>query len=288
MATIQTALAAGDLGTAYENLNKLALFGIQNSLLPILSGTIFSSTTVMGIPQQMAQNFADAVGAFFTTGTLVFGAFQAVYAPVSGAVFEASRAVEGFSAALSSGDVRSAVNALVNLPAVVADGFINGFDYDDAGTTAPWAGLLSSCTGKTGRCAAGPIEQFLVTIPKRIAAAIANPVATPTAAVASGVAATALPSSSASVQTFDLKVGDDASEAAADASKTVAPVTDEKEAVDTVTKSTTTTKVAVTTGSKKKPATASSDDSSSSSAKAGDSGPKHAKGSGAKSAKSAS
>jgi len=292
----QAALAAGDLNVAYENFNKFVLFGLQNAVTPItnafLSYTPRGGTYQVGIPEQMALNFAKAVAVVFSSTTLLNGVFQAAFAPLSGTAWAASRVAEGLSESLASGDIEGAVNSIVNAPAVLADAFINGFDYNE--TTAPWAGLLSNCTGKTGRCAAGAIEQFLVTIPKRIATAIANPVpatttATTAAPVTSGVAATALPSeSSASVQTFDLKVTDDAGEAAADASKNVAAAADDTDATETVTKSAPAVKAVTTKIRAGKTAAASSDDSSSSSAKAGDSGPKHAKGSDAKSAKSAS
>jgi hypothetical protein len=210
LANIQTALAAGDFGTAYENFNKIALFGIQNTILPILTGTIFSSGTNMGIPQQMAQNFADAVGAFFTSGTLVYGAFQSVYAPVSGAMFAASRAIEAVSTAISAGDVQTAVTALVNTPGVVLNAFLNGFEYNPGSTTEAWAGLFSP---KGVRASGGPISQFLITIPAKIAAAIANTPAAPKVAVASSDIA-ALPtialSGSGTIQTADVKVGADA------------------------------------------------------------------------------
>ena len=302
----QAALAAGDFNLAYENLNKFILFGLQNAVTPItnafLSYTPRGGTYQVGIPEQMALNFAKAVGAVFSSTTLLNGVFQAAFAPLSGTAWAASRVVQGITESLAAGDVEGAVNAVVNAPAVLADAFINGFDYDEA--TAPWAGLLSNCTGKTGRCAAGAVEQFLVTIPKRIATAITPVVpATPApaatlaaAAVSGGVAATALPAelSSASVRTFDLKVGEDAGESAATASVTAADTDATKAAADTdatktATKSLPGLKAVTTKSPAKTTAAASTDDASaSSSAPAGDSGPKHAKRSNGKSVKPAS
>ena len=220
LANIQAALAAGDVGLAYDNFNKLALFGIQNSILPILNGTIFTSGTNLGIPQQMAQNFADAIGAVLNTGTIAFGAFASIYAPISGAAFEGSRALEAVGAALSTGDVLGAATALINTPGVVTDAFLNGFDYNDGDTTAPWVGLLSPPGTGPRPTAGGPFQQFLVTIPGKIAAAIINPTVVPTG---TAVASLALPAAnSATVQTFDLKVGDDAAETAATVASTPA------------------------------------------------------------------
>ncbi|MGB8407666.1 MAG: hypothetical protein WCE30_26740 [Mycobacterium sp.] len=195
LANVQSALSKGNLGVAYENFNKLALFGLQNTVLTWVNGWLFSTSTTMGIPQRMAQNLSNALGAFFTTGTLVFGAFQAAYAPFSGAAFELSRALGAVGSAVSAGNLAGAVTALVNTPGAVADAFLNGFAY--SGSTNPWAGLFSpkdpACTG---RCASGgPISQFLITIAQKIAAAIKNvpaKTATTTAAVAAGDPAASL------------------------------------------------------------------------------------------------
>ncbi|MEZ0052846.1 hypothetical protein ABIA30_003871 [Mycobacterium sp. MAA66] len=187
LANVQSALSKGNLGVAYENFNKLALFGLQNTVLTWANGWLFSTSTTMGIPQRMAQNLSNALGAFFTTGTLVFGAFQAAYAPFSGAAFELSRSLGAVGSAVGAGNLAGAITALVNTPGAVADAFLNGFAY--SGSTNPWAGLFSpkdpACTG---RCASGgPISQFLITIAQKIAAAIKNvpaKTATTTAAVA--------------------------------------------------------------------------------------------------------
>jgi hypothetical protein len=191
LTAIQDALAAGDLDAAYDNFNKLALFGIQNTLLPILNGSIFSSTTVMGIPQQMAQNFADALGVTLTTGTLGFGAFQSLFAPASGAAFEGSRALNAISTALQAGDVQGALTGVVNTPGDVTNALLNGFDYDDGDTRAAWSGLFSPTGTGTRPASGGPLQQFLITIPKKIAAAIDN---TPTPAAATVVTPAAITS----------------------------------------------------------------------------------------------
>lgn len=191
VANVESALKTGNFGAAYENFNKLALFGVQNTVLPWLNNWFLGTATNPSIFTQMAQNLTDASAAFFTTGTLVFGAFQGLYAPVSGAAFAVSRALGTVVSSLSSGNIVAAVTALVNTPGFVADAFLNGFDYDASGTTNPWAGLLSpkdpNCTG---RCAGGgPISQFFITIAQKIAAAIKN--VAPTTAVAATATAAA-------------------------------------------------------------------------------------------------
>jgi hypothetical protein len=170
LANIQTAIAAGDFGAAYDNFNKVMLFGLQNTILPIVN-------VLLAIPPQMAQNLADGVAAVSSAGTLVYGAFQSVFAPVSGAAFEASRVNDAISAAVSSGDIEGAFTALVNAPGLVANAFLNGFDYTVGDTQEAWSGLFSP---KGTRASGGPLSQFLITIPAKIAAAIANPTAAAT------------------------------------------------------------------------------------------------------------
>jgi len=224
VATVGSNLASGNLFAAYENLNKLVLFGVQNTVLPWLNNWLFTSATSVGVPQQILQNVTDAVGSFLTTGTLVFGAFQAVYAPVSGAFFELSRSLGAVGNTLASGNLAGAVTALVNTPGVVLNAFVNGFDY--SATQNPWAGLLSwrdpSCTG---RCSSGgPISEFFITIAKKIAAAITNTPAATTTASTTAAAATSLVAANVdtAATTYTLSVDGSASpeqtaEAASDA-----------------------------------------------------------------------
>ncbi len=193
VASVQSAIGSGNIGLAYENFNKLVLFGVQNTVLPWLNGWFFGTATNPSIFTQMAQNLTDATTAFFSTGTLVYGAFQAVYAPFSGAAFELSKALGTVGSSLGAGNVVAALTALVNTPGAVLNAFLNGFDYSD--TQNPWAGLLSwrdpSCTG---RCASGgPISEFFITIANKIATAIKNvaPAAAATATAAAATTATA-------------------------------------------------------------------------------------------------
>jgi hypothetical protein len=198
LANIGTALAAGDFGAAYENFNRITLFAFQNTILPILNGTLFTTTTTPGIPQQMAQNVTNAIGAFFSAGTLVYGAFQSVYAPISGAAFEFARALGAVGNALSTGNVQGAITALVNTPGVVANAFLNGFDYNAGDTTEAWSGIFSP---KGTRASGGPISQFFITIAQKIAAAFATPVATAPVTTTTTAALTAAAAATSSTET---------------------------------------------------------------------------------------
>lgn len=282
-ANVTGALASGNLGSAYENFNKLALFGLQNTVLTWLNGWLFTSTTSVGVPQQILQNLTDAVGKFFTTGTLVYGAFQALYSPVSGASFELSRALGSVGSALTSGNLVGAITALVNTPGAVLNAFLNGFDYSDA--TNPWAGLLSpkdpACTG---RCAGGgPISQFFITIANNIAAVIKNVTgATSTAATAAATTAavaaaattsTTTASDAASVPTaaaasYTLSLTKDTATAASTPEAATAKAADTKSATETAgTTDTATTSADTTKADSASPSTATTDSASTDSAK---------------------
>lgn len=208
LANAQAAIEAGDFNAAYDNINRFMLFGLQNLAAP-LTGIFLSSTDRQtgeyhaGIPEQMAQNFADAVAVVFSSSTMLTGAFQSVFAPLSGAAWEASRAGEAISTALAAGDAQGAVTALVNTPGVILNAIVNGFDYQDGDSTAPWAGLLTGCIGKTGRCGSGALEQLLITIPTKIATAIANPTTTGSLTTASLLSTTSLVNTPAPADTAE-------------------------------------------------------------------------------------
>lgn len=220
VAAIQSALQSGDFFTAYDNFNKFFLFAMQNSVLPVFN-------VLFTIPPQMAQNFANAVTAVSSAGTLVYGLFQSAFAPLSGAAFESSRVSDAISSALSSGDLEGAITGLVNAPGIIANAFLNGFDYNEGDTTEAWSGLFSP---KGTRASGGPISQLLVTIPQKIAAAIANSTATTVSTTGAAVVADALSpvgdsAASGAVETSvtDISAGTDAADAAetAAASKAV-------------------------------------------------------------------
>lgn len=218
VAAIQSALQSGDFFTAYDNFNKFFLFAMQNSVLPVFN-------VLFTIPPQMAQNFANAVTAVSSAGTLVYGLFQSAFAPLSGAAFESSRVSDAISSALSSGDLEGAITGLVNAPGIIANAFLNGFDYNEGDTTEAWSGLFSP---KGTRASGGPISQLLVTIPQKIAAAIANSTTVSTTGatvVADALSPVSDSAASGAVETSvtDLGAGTDAADAAetAAASKAV-------------------------------------------------------------------
>ncbi|WP_018603667.1 hypothetical protein [Mycobacterium sp. 155] len=170
----QTALQGNDIGAAYDALNNLVLRGSDNLLMKPVFSVLLSNSNNVGVPEQMALDFAAVVGVLANSDTLFKGGFQSLYAPLSGVLFQLSRAAGDVSSSTEDGDPTTALSSLVDLPAVLADTFLNGFDYNDGDTIAPWAGLLSSRGSCTGSCTPdGPIAAFFQTIPKKIADAIA-------------------------------------------------------------------------------------------------------------------
>ena len=193
---VATGVSTGNLGSAFEWFNKFTLFSLQGTVLPWLNNWLFSSATTKGVPEQILQNLTNAAAKVFSTGTLVFSAFQALYAPISGAAFELSRALGTTFSALTSGNVVGALTALVNTPGAVLNAVLNGFDYISGDATGAWGGLLSwkdpSCTARTCS-AAGTIQSFFMNIAQGIASAIkvATTKATSTAATTTAAVAAA-------------------------------------------------------------------------------------------------
>lgn len=211
----QAHLMAGEIGDAYEWFNHSMLYAFQGAFGPliapgfILSGVPRGETEYLtGIPEQIAQNFTNLIGATFTSSVLVSGVFQGAFGAVSGTMFELSRVGEAFSTSVAAQDIQGAANVLANTPGVLANAFLNGFDYADAdetgsGGVTEWPGLIRfAVPGQAGpgvKVVGGLLQSLFVDIPAKLAAAIDNtPVEASTQRVAadpSGSAPAALPES---------------------------------------------------------------------------------------------
>ena len=178
-----TAIAAGDIGGAVQYGSSYLLYGALATISPIYN-TLLSSTprgsTVkdLGIPEMIFQNLANVVGAIFSPATFVSGLFTSVYGAAIGTL-----AAVGFVSSLSTGNVVGAINSLVNLPGVVVNALVNGWQHPTA--QAPFPALLTYENGGTrATTSVGLLGQLLVTIPASIVKAITPVVATPTTTVA--------------------------------------------------------------------------------------------------------
>lgn len=207
LTNFQTALAQGDTAAAVNYLSSYILYGLQATVTPIYN-TILTYTPrgatepILGIPQQMAQNFANAVGALFSTTSFISGIFQSGYGMALGTLAAAGEGIAGIAQAVEAGDPVGAVNAAVNLPGLVVNAFLNGWQHPQS--AAPFPALLTfipvapptdpaNGVTRTG-VSIGLLGRLLVTIPQSIAKAI-TPVTTAPAssAVAASSAATAEP-----------------------------------------------------------------------------------------------
>ncbi|WP_454792450.1 hypothetical protein [Mycolicibacterium lutetiense] len=203
LAQAQAALEAGDIGEAYRWFNHSMLYAFQGAfgslIAPgfILSGIPRGGTEYLtGIPEQIAQNFTNLIGATFTSSVLVSAVFQGAFATVSGPTFELARIAEAVSTSVAAGDVQGAFNAVVNTPGILVNAALNGFKYSDpdpetgTGGYTEWPALLTWAEpGEQGgaRVVAGLLQNLLVNIPKSLADAIDNTPETPapTSAVSS-------------------------------------------------------------------------------------------------------
>ncbi|WP_135458868.1 hypothetical protein [Mycobacterium sp. DL99] len=185
----QAELEAGNIAEAYRWFNHSMLYAFQGAFGPliapgfILSGIPRGGTEYLtGIPEQIAQNFTKLVAATFTSSVVVSHVFQGAFGTISGPIFELSRVGETLTSSIAAGDVQGAVNAVVNTPGILANAFLNGFDYADAdpesgtGGYTEWPGLIRFAYGEAGgpKVVGGLLQSLLVDIPKLLAGAIDN------------------------------------------------------------------------------------------------------------------
>lgn len=127
----------------------------------LLEGTLISFFPVVEIPATMSQNFANAVAAL-TDVTTLEALYEASVGPLINTTTAFGDSLQGFVSFLHDGDPITALTYLVNMPAAVTDGFLNGITEQFPPGAIP--GFLSDN---------GPIGTLLITIPEAIARAIA-------------------------------------------------------------------------------------------------------------------
>jgi hypothetical protein len=246
----QAALAAGDTTAAATAASSYLLFGLLATLQPIYSHLLTTTprgggATVPGIPQIIAQNFANAVGVIFSSTTIVNGIFTAVYGGSLGTVFAVGETFGDVAKAAQSGDIAGAINGLVNLPGITVDAFVNGWQHPSA--QVAWPALLTyQNTGTYATTSIGLLGQLLVKIPTAIANAIkpattttasATPAATASSATAESTEVTEASSAKAVTATTTEAVTTDATESASVTSPSVPTAASSKVAKKTSTSS---------------------------------------------------
>ncbi|KAA0111287.1 hypothetical protein [Mycolicibacterium sp. P1-5] len=211
LANLKTAIDQGDNSEIVNQLSSFVLYGALATITPIYNALLTytprgSTVPNPGIPQQIAQNFANAVGAIFSSTTLVNGIFQPVYGAALSVLATAGDIVGGLIQSVSTGDAVGAINTVVNTPGLFVNAVLNG--WNNPKSAAPFPALLTfipvapPTDPATGVTVTGPsiglLGRLLVTIPQAIAKAISPPV---TAPANSTPVATAIPTAAESAQT---------------------------------------------------------------------------------------
>ncbi|APE17154.1 hypothetical protein BOH72_19760 [Mycobacterium sp. WY10] len=261
LANLKIAIDQGNNAEIVNQLSSFVLYGALATITPIYNALLTytprgSTVPNPGIPQQIAQNFANAVGAIFSSTTLVNGIFQPVYGAALSVLATAGDIVGGLVQSVSAGDAVGAINTVVNTPGLFVNAVLNG--WNNPKSAAPFPALLTfipvapPTDPANGVTVTGPsiglLGRLLVTIPQAIAKAITPPVTT---TASSTPAASAVPAATESASAKALTAG--TTDAAAGSTETTA-------ATNTETDSTSASSAPVVTSGKtaKKPtATAS-------------------------------
>jgi hypothetical protein len=171
--TAANQLAAGQPNAAVQTIwNGIALPGVFAIITPLL-GTY-------PVFQQTVDNFAKVVDA---VGTSLLGVGLSVLGPVQSVVNQFGSDTQAFADAIGTGDLGTAVSAIVNMPATLTNALLNG--------TAGTPGLL---TPGTNPFDSGPIGALL-----RLRDTIAQALGAPSAIVATSATSNiaAVPSTTA-------------------------------------------------------------------------------------------
>lgn len=146
LANLKTAIDQGNNAEIVNQLSSFVLYGALATITPIYNALLTytprgSTVPNPGIPQQIAQNFANAVGAIFSSTTLVNGIFQPVYGAALSVLATAGDIVGGLVQSVSAGDAVRAINTVVNTPGLFVNAVLNG--WNNPKSAAPFPALLT-------------------------------------------------------------------------------------------------------------------------------------------------
>ncbi|MCV7344874.1 hypothetical protein [Mycolicibacterium rhodesiae] len=251
LANLKVAIEQGNNAEIVNQLSSFVLYGALATITPIYNALLTytprgSTVPNPGIPQQIAQNFANAVGAIFSSTTLVNGIFQPVYGAALSVLATAGDIVGGLVQSVSAGDAVGAINTVVNTPGLFVNAVLNG--WNNPKSAAPFPALLTfipvapPTDPANGVTVTGPsiglLGRLLVSIPQAIAKAI-TPV-TPTTAsstpAATAVAAAAEPAQTKAVTAGTAEVAATSTEGSTVTSAASSTDTTTTEAAETVAK----------------------------------------------------
>jgi hypothetical protein len=162
--TVSADLQDGNYSDAYAAYDVFSLEALKFVFKPL--------TPILGIPDEMVQDFADLSHEFFTADddtvyyTLKDAAYALLSPPIS-AFFELSNSLDSIDSPQD----------LFDMPARVLNAFLNGYTYP--GQDEPFAGLLTD---------GGPVDYLLVSLPQEIAGALDASASEPAEALGASVA----------------------------------------------------------------------------------------------------
>lgn len=175
---IASQLINGGFTPAWGAVNYWAISTLADVGFPLLNA--------FRIPGDIARNFgADSIGNVIDAllvGTTAAGYAYSVLIPPLTAGYQIAESLDGMVAALSTGDLTTALSDFVNMPARVTNAFFNGY-YTEYGGGQFLDGVFSE---------GGLVHGLFVGLPQAIAEALnGGPVEQPLAGAAAGTAALA-------------------------------------------------------------------------------------------------
>ena len=157
-----TYLSQGQFVEAFSKINGWFVLRVLSGIRPLIPILSIPAQFVGALPGvDRLDNLLDVVSEFALA--------KAIFEPLIGAALQTAEIFDATRAALTAGDIETAANELVNLPARVANALLNGIT--PAGTTAQWQGLIRGGLG----------TYLLVTLPTQITAALTPPAPAPVA-----------------------------------------------------------------------------------------------------------
>lgn len=153
-----SSIAAGEISSGVATFNQNLVLDLLPSAGPLVN--------ILGIPGEIAQNFADVVQQLPNIGLTYLLEGLELTEGTSQAVADSLQSVVN---AWAAGQPLQAFVNVLNLPAIATGAFVNGYvsPFNDVG----YLGLLTSAESGMG---SGLLDQILVQIPQSIASTLAN------------------------------------------------------------------------------------------------------------------
>jgi hypothetical protein len=176
-------LATGQFVEAFSELNIYFLVQLlERPARPLFPLLTIPGDIAAAIPG--AERLPLVLDALLTRGTLN-GLTKAFFVAPITAALQTAEILDAVRAAVQTGDTEAAISELINMPAKVVNAFVNGY-VPNFPSRSTFPGILGD---------GGPLDYFLVDLPKAIAAALSIAPPAPTTALAATSNAALAPSS---------------------------------------------------------------------------------------------